>query len=308
MLTFSRSLCLVGAITAFLIAGGCTRSPAIGDIEAYTQEIEQWRKLRLSRLMRDDGWLTLCGLFWLREGENRCGTDPSLPIVFPEGKAPALLGTFTLRDGRVSFTTTGDANVLHDSIAVTTIELLSDDDDGGPTILKYQTLSFYVIKRGTALAVRVKDSQNPVLLEFKGLDYFPINPRYRLRATFVPYNPPRRLDIVNMWGMEEPYESPGALEFEMDGRIHQIDAVREGDALFVMFKDLTNGNETYEAGRQLYPPLPDSNNVVILDFNKAYNWPCVFTDFATCPLPPQQNQLPIRIEAGEKMYAGYVPH
>jgi uncharacterized protein (DUF1684 family) len=165
----------------------------------------------------------------------------------------------------------------------------------------------YVIKRGDQLGVRVKDSQNPARLNFKGLEYFPTDLKYRIAAKFYPYDPIRILEIPSAAGTVEKQISPGALGFSINGNEYRIDAVVEKgseDQFFIMFADGTSGKETYGPGRQLYTTLPDSTNTVILDFNRAYNWPCVFTEFATCPIPPRQNIIADRIEAGEKMYHG----
>jgi uncharacterized protein (DUF1684 family) len=193
---------------------------------------------------------------------------------------------------------------------VTSLVLHSDREGlGEPTILRLGTLSFYVIERGKQLAVRVKDRDNPARLNFKGLEYFPVDQKWRVEAKFEPYDPPRLIPIPTVINTVEYDSCPGALAFSLEGKTHRLDAVIERgseDKLFIMFSDETNGKETYSLGRQLYTALPDSNNNVILDFNKAYNWPCVFTEYATCPIPPKQNRLAVRIEAGEKMYAGSV--
>jgi hypothetical protein len=178
--------------------------------------------------------------------------------------------------------------------------------DTDPTILKCGTISFYVIKRGDQFGVRIKDKENPARMNFKGMEYFPIDPTWCVEATFEPYNPPKVISIASVIGTVDHDTCRGALRFEIDGRTYRLNPVTEQGSeneLFIMFNDATNGKETYGNGRQLYASLPDSNNHVILDFNKAYNWPCVFTVFATCPIPPRENTLPIPITAGEKMYA-----
>ncbi|MBI3765042.1 MAG: DUF1684 domain-containing protein, partial [Ignavibacteriales bacterium] len=152
-----------------------------------------------------------------------------------------------------------------------------------------------------------KDKENPARVNFKGLEYFPIDPKWRVEAKFEPYNPPKKIPIASVIGTVENDSCPGALVFNVDEKPCRLDAVMEvgtDDQLFIMFSDETSGKETYGMGRQLYASLPDKENRVILDFNKAYNWPCVFTEYATCPIPPRQNHLPIRVEAGEKMYKG----
>jgi len=301
-----RSIKLITML--LLLSAGCQRTGGTFDAQKYRQEIEDWRKQRLARLTSDDGWLTLVGLYWLKEGENGLGCDPANTITLPSGKAPEFAGSIWLEKGKLRFRARPGVNIKHDDSTVTTLTLLSDDDPGGPTILRLGAVSFYVIKRGDDYAVRLKDNESVTRRNFKGLGYFPIDPAWRVEARFEPYVPPKFLDVASQVGTTEKDSCPGALVFDIGGRTYRLDPVIEKgseDQLFIMLADETNGDETYAVGRQLYTSLPDSNNRVILDFNKAYNWPCVFTDCATCPIPPPQNHLPIRVEAGEKMYKGH---
>lgn len=278
------------------------------DPVAYRNDVEQWRQKRLARLTSESGWLTLCGLFWLEEGPNSCGSDSSNDIVFAPGKSPKVVGTFWRADTLVRFKARPGIEVRFADSTVTSDVLRADTDIGGPTVLRYGTLSFYVIKRGEMIGVRVKDSESPARIHFKGIECFPIDLKWRFRARLDPYNPPRLVKVSNAVNTVQDYSSPGALVFEHEGETVRIDAFAEGgDAkvLLVMFSDETSGNETYDGGRQLYTDMPDSTGTVILDFNYAYNWPCVFTEFATCPLPPPQNHLHFRVDAGEKMYTGH---
>ncbi|MBI4546802.1 MAG: DUF1684 domain-containing protein [Ignavibacteriae bacterium] len=303
----STSISIVGVLLISLC--GCGESGTAIDLEAHRQEIEQWKEKRLARLTSDDGWLTLAGLFWLKEGENTFGRDSTNDIIFPAGKAPRRAGALWLENGIVRMQARPRVEMKHKDSLVTSIIMQSDEEGSvSPTILNIGAVSFYIIKRGDQLGVRVKDKENPARLNFKGLDFFPIDHTWRIEAKFKPYTPPKVLDIPSQVGTIEKYESPGLLIFEIDGKTYTIDAVIEKGSenqLFIMFTDETNGEETYQVGRQLYAALPDTNNNVIIDFNKAYNWPCVFTEFATCPIPPRQNHLPIRVEAGEKMYRGH---
>ncbi|MGA9365630.1 MAG: DUF1684 domain-containing protein [Bacteroidota bacterium] len=291
-----------------LIMVGCAKRAGNFDLNAYRTEIEKWKEPRLTGLTRDDGWLTLCGFFWLKEGENRFGTDSSNQIIFPIGKAPKVAGSLWLENGVVQVKVQKGAKVTSNGQPVTSMVLLSDEDGlKDPTVLNIGTLSFYLIKRGGQLAVRVKDKENPPRVNFRGLEYFPVDPKWRVEATYEPYNPPKMLQIATMINTVESDSCPGALAFELDGKTYRLDVIIERGTesnLFIMFEDSTNGKETYSLGRQLYTEMPDANGEVILDFNKAYNWPCVFTEFATCPIPPKQNHLPFRVEAGEKMYGG----
>jgi len=165
-----------------------------------------------------------------------------------------------------------------------------------------------IVKRGDKVGVRVKDTESETRREFKGLEYYPIDPKWRIEARLEPYTPPKAIPITNVLGITEDETSPGALAFEVDGKTYRIDPILEkGETdLFVMIADQTTGKETYGAGRYLYVSPPDANGKVVIDFNKTYSPPCAFTNFATCPLPPQQNHLPFRIDAGEKKYTGTV--
>ena len=257
---------------------------------AYNKEIDEWKAKRLARLTRDDGWLTLCGLSWLKEGKNSVGSDSTNTVILPAGKAPNVVGAIYLAKGVLQFEAQKGVEVYHNDSLVTSLPIVSDEQSD-PTILRYKTITFYVIKRGEELCVRVKDKENPERLHFKGLEYFPVNPKFRFEAKLIPYNPAKILEIPSAIGTVEKNTSPGALAFQFEGKEYRIDAVIEKgseDQFFIMMMDETSGKETYAVGRQLYTSLPDSNGNVILDFNRAYNWPCVFTPYATCPIPPKQ--------------------
>lgn len=292
---------------SLMVIEGCSKTLNKIDEAAYRKEIEEWRERRLTRLKSDTGWLTLCGLFWLKEGENKFGTDSSNAIIFSAGKSLKVAGSLWLEKGTVQLQSRPSAQIKHKDSLVTSLVLKSDEDGlADPTVLNLGTLSFYVIKRGDQLGVRVKDKENPARINFKGLEYFPTDLKWRFEARFEPYVPPKTLQIATIIGTVENDSCPGALAFDIDGKTYRLDAVIERgteNQLFIMFSDETSGKETYRLGRQLYTAMPNADKKVILDFNKAYNWPCVFTPFATCPIPPRQNYLPLRIETGEKMYA-----
>lgn len=297
----SRALFMI-VLAMVLSACGTPQAPV--DPVVYEKEIRQWQEKRHAGLTTDTGWLTLAGLGWLHEGENRIGGDSTNTIVTPPGKAPPYIGSIFLENGIKVFTAAKGVLITNNGEPVAQLTLESDETPE-PTILQIGTLSLYVISRGEKLGVRIKDTESPARVHFKGLEFFPIDLKYRVEATFVPYPQPKFLEIPTQAGTIERDSCPGALEFELDGVDYRLDAVIEQgseDKLFIMFADATSGYETYGPGRQMYAPHPDSNNVVILDFNRAFNWPCVFTVFATCPLPPEQNRLACRIEAGEKMY------
>jgi hypothetical protein len=262
----------------------------------YVEEIEAWRKAREQRLKADGGWLTVEGLFWLEQGESRFGSDPSNTIVLPPS-VPARAGAILFSKGEARFR-------LEPGIAATlggrpATEGLLRPDSGDVLVLGPVTLQ--VIERGGQQAVRMKDMQSARRRDFKGLRWFPVREDRRIEARFVPYSPPRTLEIPNVTGQVNHLPCPGYAEFTLQGRTLRLDPViEEPDAqeLFFIFRDETAPAETYGAGRFLYAPLPKDGKLV-LDFNKAYSPPCAFTPYATCPLPPRQNRLPVRIEAGE---------
>lgn len=269
--------------------------------DSYSAAIERWRAAREVALRADDGWLTVVGLFWLRPGLNRVGTDPSNDIVLPDGSAPARLGVFEFSDGRTVFQAEPGTRVTS---ADAIIERLEMPYGANPTQVAINDLTMFVIRRGERYGIRLRDRNSKAREMFAGLRYFPIDPAYRVTAAFVAYPEPKKLPIPNVLGDTPEMMSPGYVEFSLDGQALRLEPVYEGDSpreLFFIFGDQTNGTETYPAGRFLYTDLP-LNGKVELDFNKAQNPPCAFTAFATCPLPPKQNRLPIRVRAGEMDY------
>lgn len=272
---------------------------------SYEQELERWKAKRLAGLKSEDGWLSLIGLFWLKEGESRFGSDPTGEIVLPDGKAPAQAGTLRLAAGKVTLEAKPDAKITSKGQPVTTLELQSDEK-GEPTMLELGSLSFHVVKRGERLGLRFKDRENPARAEFKGTDYYPADRKWVVSARFEPYQPPKKVPILNVLDMTTEEISPGALAFEVDGRPYKLEALKEqgSEQFFIIFADQTNKQETYGAGRYLYADPPDASGRVTLDFNRAYSPPCAFTRYATCPLPPPQNRLALRVEAGER-YLGH---
>jgi uncharacterized protein (DUF1684 family) len=267
----------------------------------YKAQIEQWRERRARALTADDGWLTVTGLFWLKEGKNTVGAAPGNDMVLPKGSAPARLGTFEFHTRATTFEAAPGAKVTVDGKPAATAAL-KPDTSGNPDILQVGALTMFVIQRGTRFGIRLKDRNSERRKKFTGLKYFPINEAYRVEARFVPYNPPKKIPVLNILGDTSEEPSPGYVEFRLNGRDCRLDPIEEDGFLFFIFKDLTSGKETYPPGRFLYAEMPKNGDKVILDFNKAFNPPCAFTPYATCPLPPAENHLPIRLEAGELRY------
>jgi len=268
--------------------------------KTYQEEIEAWRKRRVAALQADDGWLTVAGLFWLKNGKNTVGTDPGNDIVLPAGSAPGRVGVFEFANGAITFEATADVNVAIDGKPATGATL-TPDTSGSPTLLTINNLTMFVIKRGDRFGIRLRDKSSEMRRHFTEIHYFPVEESSRVRAKWVPYEPAKSIAIPNILGQTEMKSCPGRVEFTLAGHPLSLEPVVEGHRLFFIFKDLTSGRETYPPGRFLYADMPEDGEVV-LDFNKAVNPPCAFTPFATCPLPPEQNRLDVRVEAGELRY------
>jgi len=301
----SRHVTLCALCAALLLLASCARTPQKAVAVSHAQEVERWKAERLASLKSEDGWLSLVGLYWLKEGENKFGSDTSAEVALPAGKSPPLAGSLWLRDGAVRLEVRPGVEITHEGKTVSTLDLRSDAD-GKPTVLGLGTLRFNVIKRGDKLGLRVKDRESPARADFRGLEYYPLSDKWRVAARFERFDPPKSLPITNVLGMEEGTPSPGAVIFDVDGKSYRLDALSEKgeEKLFIIFADTTSGRETYGAGRYLYADPPDAEGRIVVDFNKAYSPPCAFTNYATCPLPPFQNRLPIAVEAGER-FAGH---
>ncbi len=284
------------AVTAFaLILSNCASKPAPHD-PTYIAELQKWRADRETRLKADDGWLTLVGLFWIEPGISKVGSDSSSEIPLP-AKLPKHVGTIDLKDTEAVFMPAGGVPMKR--------TVLHDDSQENYETVSLDTVNFYLIHRGDRYGIRVKDSKSPARLNFSGLDWYPPNPSWNVDATFTPA--PHKVTFDTQVGVKEEDESPGYFEFDRNGQHIKLEAVKEDDELFFVIRDATSGKTTYAASRFIYAPLPQNGHVKI-DFNKAYNPPCVFTEYATCPLPTPQNRLTIPIEAGERIYRSHLPN
>lgn len=271
------------------------------DDSDYEKEIREWHKNRIEGLKKENGWLNLAGLFWLEEGKNTFGADRSNKIVFPENRSKKLLGDIILRNNEVFIETKADAEIFADDKAVSTLKIYPSEK---PIVLKHGSLRWFVIKRGNKYAIRLRDLESPFLKEFHGIETFPIDKKWKIKAKFVATEG-KKIPILDVTGQTNLQDSPGKLVFTIDGQEFSLDALAEGDEFFIIFGDKTNKKETYGAGRFLYASKPDAEGFTYLDFNKAYNPPCAFTPYATCPLPPKQNLLATEIKAGEKNYGNH---
>ena len=284
----------VALALAALVAANCGLQEQKIDTAAHTADVQQWQKTRAERLAKEDSWLTLIGLHWLKDGENE--------VTLNKPGAPP-----------VRLTRSGATTLLHPDPSMTVdgkplagdTPLLADADENGPTLVQMGSVRFNVIKRGERYGLRVKDAESETRTHFKGLEYYPIDSKWRVEARYEAYHPPKKIPITDITGMTSDNIAPGAIVFEIDGQEHRLDPILEEGSTdyFIIFRDATSKDTTYPAGRYLYAQPPKDGKIIV-DFNKAYNPPCAFTDYATCPLPPLQNRLPARIEAGEKKYAG----
>lgn len=291
------ALLLSTALPGFC-AGG-TPGPADND---YARSIADWRAARVARLTTPDGWLTLIGRHQLAPGANTVGTAEDNSIRLAAG--PPYLATVTLGPDRaVTLAPAPSALMEIDGVRVQAPAAL-DYRGEKPTRVTFGSANFYVMPRGENLYLRVRDTAAATRTNFAGLDYFPIDPAWRIEAAWVPFDPPRQVGITNVLGITEPAPVPGKAVFTFQGRTVELLPIDEGgDDLFFVLTDLTAGDETYEASRFLYAPRPKDGKI-ILDFNRMQNPPCAFTAFATCPLPPKENRIPFRVTAGEKKYQG----
>ncbi len=271
---------------------------------AHTRTVEEGRAGRLERLQTPDGWLSLVGLHWLSRGNSFVGSGPTKGVRLAVG--PDEIGLVSLdRNGVVTFRAKGGLGVTYDGKpAGTATRVLTTDADGQtPTIVGFNQgdASFVVIKRGENVGLRVRDAMSPTRIRFPGLDYFPIDAGFRFDAIFEAHPAGQTLGIVNVMGIEEQMVNPGVVVFQKDGVEFRLEAVDEGDGrLFLIFADRTSGHETYAAARFLYAEATVDGGRTVVDFNLAYNPPCAFTEFSTCPLPPPSNRMDLRVEAGEK--------
>ncbi|MBP6506668.1 MAG: DUF1684 domain-containing protein [Opitutaceae bacterium] len=287
----------------FVAAGLAAALLPAAEDAGYVGEVNAARVKREQRLTAPDGWLTLIGLHFLAAGENSVGSAKNNAVVLAAG--PAYLGVVRLADdGNVKLLVNPGVEVSVNGQPVLAAELGDGRQEHTVTAVA-GTISFYIIDRGGRKALRVKDSEAERRTHFLGIDYFPIDPAWRIEAEWVPFDRPREVPIRNIIGQVSPALVLGKAVFTRDGHTMELLPIQENpdDELFFVISDLTSGDQTYAAARFLYADPPRDGKVV-LDFNRAVNPPCAFTPFATCPLPPTENQLPIAVTAGEQDYRG----
>ena len=288
------------AVLVALAAGAALARPAE---PTYAEEIKKWRAEREEKLRADNGWLTLAGRFILKDGANTFGTGKDNDVVFPpelKGTGPERLGTLVV-DGKAKKVTlkpadgvtmmSGDKEFKGDRVFDTTKRDWVGKD----------RFRMHVIEREGKYILRLADNQSELRKNFPGCVWYAADEKFRVEAKYVEYPEEKTLAIVNVIGEKSKQPCPGYAEFKLNGETHKLDGIREGDGLFFVFRDATAGDTTYVQARFIdIEKRPKANDTFALDFNKAYNPPCAFSEFTTCPTPPVQNVLKVRIEAGEK--------
>jgi uncharacterized protein len=277
-----RALLCFMTIAAALVAGD------------YATGVAKFRADREKSLVREDGWTTVVGLSWLKEGDNRAGSDPKADVPLPPS-LPAQAGVFTLKSGHVRFQPAAGVKLPAKEVKPDSAEAIT-----------LGTVKFFLIQRNDKFGIRVKDSDAPTRKEFTHLSWYPVDPSWKIVAKYTPWDKPHVLSFDTVIpGLKEQDSSPGAITFTRDGKEYSLEPAADGS---IVFRDQTTGKATYGAGRFLDIDLPKNLKAagsVVLDFNTAYNPPCVFTAYATCPLPPPQNRMALAVTAGELMYNGH---
>ncbi len=276
-----------------------TSTPVIEDEAAYIESIERWQNERLEGLKDKDGWLNLAGIYWLEEGIQTFGSDSSNDIIFP-AKAPAFIGTLSVENETVHLEVNDDAELNYKNELAQELDL-TYESSGDPSYITHGDFAWYIMRRHTTMAIRLRDYKNPAIDAMDHIPSYPIDLDYVVEAELHPFDETKIMTVNTPFeGYTQDYDCPGELHFKIKGKEFKLFPFTSGDGYFLIIADETSGIETYGAGRFMYAS-PDSTGRVILDFNKAYNPPCALTAFAACPMPPLENYLVVKIEAGEKL-------
>jgi len=287
-------LCAALAAPALAHAQGVSIDPA------YAKTVRDWRVRAEQSLKRNDGWLTLAGRYVLKPGENTFGTAPTNDIVFPKGLGPAGMGSVWVEPGKGVRVKLVEGYRMRAEDGEFTKRTMGTSVERRDWVRAGRT-AFHIIERNGRYVLRLADNESEVRKNFAGRVWYDVDDNYRIPATYVPYETPKKISIVNVLDEVSDEPAPGYVEFLLNGRPYRLDAVGDDEGLFFIFKDATAGETTYGTGRFLHvEKKPKPGERFTLDLNRAYNPPCAFSEFTTCPLPPKQNILPVRVEAGEK--------
>jgi uncharacterized protein len=286
-----RNLVLLAALAA-------APAFATGD-PAYVKSVEDWRAHAEQSLRKDNGWLTLAGRYVMKPGVNTFGTGEANDIVFPKGLGPERMGTVTVEPGRVVVKLEPGLAMTKEGISMTD-KVMGTDPENRDWVAMGRA-AFHVIERDGKYVLRLADNESAVRGHFGGRVWYGVDKSYLVPAKFVEYQPARRIPIVNILDEVSDESAPGYVEFKLKGKTYKLDSFDEDDGLFIILRDDTAGRTTYRSGRFLFvAKKPKPGEAFMLDLNRVYNPPCAFSEFTTCPLPPRQNILKVKIEAGEK--------
>jgi uncharacterized protein (DUF1684 family) len=269
---------------------------------AYLKDWSEWHAERVAELKAPDGWLALVGLYWLKEGTNTFGSAPENDVLFPV-VAPGKMGRFVLEGDSVRMEVLPGTNVHEkDSSASVREAVLKLADGVPPVVYSWGSLDWVLLERGGKYGIRLWDRNSVNIAKMDSIPHYPLDLGWKLEATLIPADSGRTVRMQNVLGMTMEQASAGTLEFQIEGKTFQLEALEEPGGYFLIFADETSGEETYSGGRYLSAPKADAGGKTVIDFNKAYNPPCAFTKYATCLLPPAGNRLPLAIRAGERDY------
>ncbi len=302
--TYNRFFVTFLFLGALLMISSCSTEEKF-DEEVWRSEVESWHSERIDELQQYDGWLSLAGFFWLKEGRESFGGSSDSDHHFDlEREIPGRLGWLEVDEEFVYLEADPDVELLADGEPVESRTLVFSPEMEDPVEMEWGDYYWYIIERSGEYAIRLRDKQHPRIAAFEGIDRYPVSADWRVTAEFKPFDEPVILTIPNYIGEPSQESILGVLEFDIGGDTHHLYPVADNleERFFLIFADQTNGSTTYSAGRFVYTDPPDENNRVIIDFNRSYNPPCVFSEYATCPLPPPENRLPVKITAGEFDY------
>ena len=283
-------------ISFILFLWSCNNSITLD--QEYLREMDEWKSKRIENLKSETGWLNLAGLFWLEEGENSFGSASDNKIVFPESVAEHC-GIIIKSGDNISIKVKEKVKIYVNDKPIQEMHLKTDRSDS-TTIMEWGSFAWFIIKRESGYAIRLRDYKNPTIEKLENIPSYPLSAEWIKSAEFIPFEVSRHVEVANMVGGTDSYEVPGKIVFKHKRKDYELLPFKAGKGFFIIIGDLTSAIETYASGRYMYIDGPDENNTLKLDFNKAYNPPCAFTEFATCPLPPEENRLDLEITAGEK--------
>ena len=297
----SKRLFVALFLSLILLISACGSEKSGGDLNEFEREEMAWRESRESAMRDSTSWLTIAGLFWLEQGANSFGSSPDNQISLPQHSSPARAGELILENDRVRLRAAGEAGISLQGRPVLSADLRSDAG-GEPDRIEMGDLRMWIIERDGRKALRVRDFRAERFLEFEKLYFYPPDPDYRVIGTFVPHDKAESIMLSTVAGTRAEIASTGKVEFNLKGRELSLVLLDGGEnSYFIIFRDETSGRETYGACR--YMSAADlGEQMVELNFNRAVNPPCAYTPYATCPLPPPENILPVSVEAGEKKY------